>query len=346
MAHAEAHLVAQAAVFGPKELARLGRRILDVVAPEIAEEAEARRLAELEANAATADPVHDAASRATAPPASPDGCRTRLPHGSRPTSRPYANPRKDDGRRCGRRRRWGSVHPAALPAPDRARRWSGSWSPSTSPGSRSTAVMPRRWSSRSRLDSLRDELGTADLIGAGLVPGDELTGDTHHRSPGPTPRLHREDPSRRPRRRQHPARPRPRPATLQPRTTQGTPAPRHDLPGRGLRRSRHLGRGPPPRPLVNRRQDRPRQRAAALQPSSPPRPRHRLPHRPTAQRRPPLPPTEIGRCRGRSSRPPSSSPRMTRIVPAQRPVTAPSTGDSMEECSRAAVRRWSGARTS
>ena len=52
VAHAEAHLVAQAAHFGPKELGRLGRHILEVVAPEIAEEAEARRLAELEANAA------------------------------------------------------------------------------------------------------------------------------------------------------------------------------------------------------------------------------------------------------------------------------------------------------
>ena len=44
VAKAEAHLVAQAAHFGPKELGRLGRHILAVVAPEIAEEAEARRL--------------------------------------------------------------------------------------------------------------------------------------------------------------------------------------------------------------------------------------------------------------------------------------------------------------
>jgi hypothetical protein len=48
---AEAHLVAQAAEFGPKELGRIGRRILDVVAPEIAEAAEAARLADLEAHA-------------------------------------------------------------------------------------------------------------------------------------------------------------------------------------------------------------------------------------------------------------------------------------------------------
>ena len=37
VALAEAHLVAYAGEFGPKELGRLGRRILDVVAPEIAE---------------------------------------------------------------------------------------------------------------------------------------------------------------------------------------------------------------------------------------------------------------------------------------------------------------------
>lgn len=52
VALAEARLVAHAADFGPEELGRLGRRILDVVAPEIAEAAEAARLAELEAHAA------------------------------------------------------------------------------------------------------------------------------------------------------------------------------------------------------------------------------------------------------------------------------------------------------
>lgn len=49
---AEQHLVAQAEEFGPEELGRLGRRILEVVAPEVAEEAEARRLEDLEAEAA------------------------------------------------------------------------------------------------------------------------------------------------------------------------------------------------------------------------------------------------------------------------------------------------------
>ena len=41
---AEVHLVEQAASFGPRHLARLGQRVLEVVAPEIAEEAEYERL--------------------------------------------------------------------------------------------------------------------------------------------------------------------------------------------------------------------------------------------------------------------------------------------------------------
>ena len=41
---AEVHLVEQAASFGPRHLARLGQRVLEVVAPEIAEEADGERL--------------------------------------------------------------------------------------------------------------------------------------------------------------------------------------------------------------------------------------------------------------------------------------------------------------
>lgn len=48
---AEAHLVDHCGQFGPKVLARLGRRILEVVAPEIAEAVQARRLAEMEKHA-------------------------------------------------------------------------------------------------------------------------------------------------------------------------------------------------------------------------------------------------------------------------------------------------------
>ena len=146
VAQAEAHLVAQAAVFGPKELARLGRRILDVVAPEIAEEAEARRLAELEAHAAqltrfTMRRQGDGTTRISG--RLPDAAATRLAT----YLEAYANPRTkpdagaDDAATeirspgCPTRAGW-------------ARRCASSWSPSTSRGSRSTAVMPRRSSSR------------------------------------------------------------------------------------------------------------------------------------------------------------------------------------------------------
>jgi hypothetical protein len=41
---AEAHLVAEAGHFGPRELARLGRHVLEVIAPDVADEHEARAL--------------------------------------------------------------------------------------------------------------------------------------------------------------------------------------------------------------------------------------------------------------------------------------------------------------
>jgi len=50
-ARAEAHLVEQAADFAPRDLRVLGRRVLDVVAPEVAEAEEARQLSAEEAHA-------------------------------------------------------------------------------------------------------------------------------------------------------------------------------------------------------------------------------------------------------------------------------------------------------
>ena len=55
LADAEAHLVAEAAHFGPRELRVLGRRILDIVAPEIGEQHEAEQLAEEERRARAPD---------------------------------------------------------------------------------------------------------------------------------------------------------------------------------------------------------------------------------------------------------------------------------------------------
>jgi Domain of unknown function (DUF222) len=51
LARAEAHLVAEAAHFGPRELRVLGRRVLEILAPEIFEEHEAEQLAEEERRA-------------------------------------------------------------------------------------------------------------------------------------------------------------------------------------------------------------------------------------------------------------------------------------------------------
>jgi hypothetical protein len=45
LVRAEACLVAQASEFGPRDLRHLGRRILDVVAPEVGEQHEAEQLA-------------------------------------------------------------------------------------------------------------------------------------------------------------------------------------------------------------------------------------------------------------------------------------------------------------
>ncbi len=163
-------------MFGPKELARLGRRILDVVAPEIAEEAEARRLAELEAHAAqltrfTMRRQGDGTTRISG--RLPDAAATRLAT----YLEAYANPRKDpaDGAddaatgdpftRLPYPRRMGEALCQFLESIDITRL-------PIHGGDATTLVITMS------LDSLRAELATADLIGAGLVPGDELTGDT------------------------------------------------------------------------------------------------------------------------------------------------------------------------
>ena len=134
-------------------------------------------------------------------------------HGSPPTSRPYANPRKARRRPDGRGLT-GSVHPAALPAPAgrSAVPVPGVPRPHPAPGPR------RRCHHGGRHDParlVRKELAplacsAADWCRAMSPPA------TSSPQPRPTPGLHREDPSRRPRRRQHPPRPRPRPPAVQP----------------------------------------------------------------------------------------------------------------------------------
>ena len=85
---------AMRAEFGPRQLARLGRRILDVVAPEIADAAEAKRLAALEAAAhrktrLSLRRVGDGTTRITG--LLPDAAATRLAT----YLEAFTNPRKD-----------------------------------------------------------------------------------------------------------------------------------------------------------------------------------------------------------------------------------------------------------
>ena len=177
VAHAESHLVARAAEFGPKELARLGRRILDVVAPEIAEEAEARRLAELEASAAektrfTMRRQGDGTTRISG--LVPDACATRLAT----YLEAEANPRTPGSDASPTESTLAGDPFTRLPYPTRLGqalvRFLESIDPTRLPvhgGDATTLFITIP------LESLRKELGTADLIGGSLVPGDESTGD-------------------------------------------------------------------------------------------------------------------------------------------------------------------------
>ncbi|GAA1941826.1 HNH endonuclease signature motif containing protein [Nocardioides hwasunensis] len=188
-ARAEAFLVEQTAQLGPKELGRVGRRILDVVAPEIAEAAEAARLAELEANAEqqtrlTMRRLGDGTTRISSRVA--DAVATRFAT----YLEAYANPRREvsstrvDADRAGGAaaeeataqatahdpvirlaypRRMGRAFAAFLEAID----------PSRLPihgGDATTIVITIP------LEKMQSDLAAADLIGGGLVPGDDSDG--------------------------------------------------------------------------------------------------------------------------------------------------------------------------
>ena len=174
---AEAHLVACAGEFGPKELGRIGRRVLDVVAPEIAEAAEAARLADLEAHAAertrmTMRRHGDGTTRISA--LVPDAVATRLAT----YLEAFANPRAQRDKTDGSETQDAGDPFARLPYPRRMgeafARFLEAADPTRLPvhgGDATTVVVTIP------LASLRAELATADLIGAGLVPGDDLTDD-------------------------------------------------------------------------------------------------------------------------------------------------------------------------
>lgn len=173
LALAEARLVADAADFRPKELGRLGRHILEVVAPEVAEAAEARRLAQLESDAAAASRLvlrrqGDGTTRISG--RLPDAVVTRLAT----YLEAFASPRQqgadsdssgqDPVTRLPYPRRLGEAFCHFLEAID----------PTRLPlhgGDATTVIVTID------LSALRAELGTAHLIGAGGVPGDDLIDD-------------------------------------------------------------------------------------------------------------------------------------------------------------------------
>ena len=175
VARAEAHLVEQAGEFGPKELGRIGRRILDVVAPQIAEAVEAAGWPTSKPTLPTG-PASRCGASGTARPASPVGCRCDrdpvrdVPRGVRQPSRAAAP---------ARRGRVGASDPVVRAAyPKRMGQAFGEFLEAVDPdrlplhgGDATTVIVTIP------LAKLQADLAAADLIGAGLVPGDDLTGD-------------------------------------------------------------------------------------------------------------------------------------------------------------------------
>ncbi len=161
---AERTLIGYAADFGPRPLARLGRRILDVVAPEIAEAAEARRLADLEAEARrrtrlTLRRLGDGTTRIQG--VLPDAAATRLAT----YLEAFTNPRKADpsSTRLPYPRLLGEAFTELLELIDPARL-------PLHGGDATTVVVTIS------LDALRSELGVAGILG-GQVAGEADTGD-------------------------------------------------------------------------------------------------------------------------------------------------------------------------
>ncbi|MFC7495134.1 MULTISPECIES: HNH endonuclease signature motif containing protein [unclassified Nocardioides] len=164
LASAEETLVGHAADFGPRPLARLGARILDVIAPEIAEAAEARRLADLEAHAQPRTRLSlrrrgDGTTRLAA--IVPDATADRLAAYLQAHTNPRKSQRPQDGdpvERLSYPRRLGQAFCQLLEALD----------PTRLPihgGDATTLIVTID------LEDLRKELATADLLGTGHVPG-------------------------------------------------------------------------------------------------------------------------------------------------------------------------------
>ena len=172
---AEQTLVGYAADFGPRELTRLGRHILEVVAPDLVDAAEGRRLENLEAEARrltrlTLRRLGDGTTRLSGK--LPDAAATRLAT----YLEAFANPRKADS---DTEPEVGGDPFTRLPYPRRLGEAFCQFLETTDParlpihgGDATTVIVTMP------LDALRNELAAAGLLGGGLVPGDDLTGDT------------------------------------------------------------------------------------------------------------------------------------------------------------------------
>ncbi|CUR55081.1 Putative HNH endonuclease (fragment) [metagenome] len=163
-ADAENALIGYAADFGPRPLARLGRRILDVIAPDIAEAAEARRLADLEAHAQrntrlTLRRLGDGTTRLHG--ILPDATATRL----LTYLEAFTNPRKSDpdSTRLPYPRLLGDAFCQLLEVVDPTRLPQHA-------GDATTVIVTIP------LETLRSELGVAGLLGSS-VPGESDTQD-------------------------------------------------------------------------------------------------------------------------------------------------------------------------
>ena len=117
---AEAHLVAQAAEFGPRELRVLGRRILDIVAPEIGEQHEAEQLAAEERRAERRTSLVSKRLRRRHHPDHHQPARRRGHPAGTPTSRhsPPRDTRRGEGDRIPVDRKRGQAFCALLEAVD------------------------------------------------------------------------------------------------------------------------------------------------------------------------------------------------------------------------------------
>ena len=258
---AELHLIGLADDFAPTQLRRLARKVLEVIAPEISEEAERKALEREEQLAAertrlTLTPLGDGTTRLGGRIS--DAAAARL----RTYLEAFASPRRtaieSDGERIPTPRLLGLALTdllEALPA-------------DVLPAHGGTATTVTVHLDLDQLTAELEKTGIATLETGDIITASQarrlacqakilpavLGGKSEVLDLGRSRRLHSAA-QRKALRLQH------------------TP-----VPGRRLHRPRRVVRDPPPPRLVRRREDRPRQRRTPLQPPPPPRPRRPIPH--------------------------------------------------------------------